>query len=147
MLQIYYSLNILRCKRLKVKLVCYIKVCTDCLRVVVDDDCLVTLSLKCPCAVNWTVIELDTLSDSDRAWTKYHYFLLWVILSDLVLQRIKAWIVIWSHGIKLCCTCINHLEVCCYTVVVTHLSDLFLCLACESRDNLVRELNSLDLLH
>ena len=35
-----------------VKLVCYIKVCTDCLRVVVDDDCLVTLSLKCPCAVN-----------------------------------------------------------------------------------------------
>ena len=36
---------------------------------------------------------------------------------------------------------------CCYAVVVTHLSDLFLCLACESCDNLVWELYSLDLLH
>ena len=59
-------LNILRCKRLKVKLVRNIEVRTYSLRVVIYNDCLIAFLLECPCTVNRAVIKFDTLTDSDR---------------------------------------------------------------------------------
>ena len=65
-LKSYDILNILGCKRLEIKLIGNIKVGTYSLGVVIYDNCLKSGSLKCPCCVNRAIVELDTLSDSDR---------------------------------------------------------------------------------
>ena len=75
-LDIYYILNIFRCQRLEIQFVCDIEVCTYCFRVVVDDNCLIAFFCKCPCTVYGTEVKLDTLTDTDRAGTKYQDFLL-----------------------------------------------------------------------
>lgn len=74
MLKFNNAFNILRCERFKIKFIRNIKVRTYCLRVVINDNCLITLSLECPCAVNRAIIKFDTLSDSYRAGTEYKYF-------------------------------------------------------------------------
>ena len=89
-----------------------------------------------------TEVELNTLSDTDRAGSKNEDFLLRIRLSRLILTSVHT-VVIWSLCCKLSRTGIYHL-VCCYdSVGITHLFDLFLGLACQSCDDIVRELDSL----
>ena len=66
MLQIHDALYILRRQRLKIQLICNIKICTYRLRVIVDDDRLISLFCKGPGTVHRTEIKLDPLADADR---------------------------------------------------------------------------------
>ena len=61
------ALNILSCKRLKIELISYIKVCRYCLRVIIYDNGFPAILLKCPGSMNRAVIEFNTLTDSDRS--------------------------------------------------------------------------------
>ena len=85
LLKLNNILDILRCKRLKIELICNVKVCTYCLRVIIYNDCLITFLLKRPCAVNRAVIKLDTLSDSYRTGTKYKNLLFRMCLNYFIL--------------------------------------------------------------
>ena len=67
LLDVHDRLHILRGQRLKVKLVGNIKVRRYRLRVVVDDNRLPALLGKRPGTVYGAEVELDTLSDTDRA--------------------------------------------------------------------------------
>lgn len=61
------ALHILRCQRLKIQLICNIKVRTYSLRVIVDNDGLIAFFAECPGAVYGTEVKLDSLSDTDGA--------------------------------------------------------------------------------
>ena len=143
-LDIYNILNIFRCQWLEIQFVRDIKVCTYCLRVVVDDDSLVSFFCKCPCTVYGAEVELDTLSDTDRSGTKYQDLLFIFGLDRFVLCLIIAIyrIIVWCLCRKLCRTGIYHLICCTDAVLFTQLFDLGFCLACEICDDVVRELHS-----
>ena len=68
--------NVLGRQRLEVQTVSGIKVSGNSLRVVVDDNGLAAEFLQCPDSVNRAVVELDALTDTDRAGTKYQNLLL-----------------------------------------------------------------------
>ena len=143
-LDIYNILNIFRCQRLKIQLICNIEVCTYCLRVIVDDDRLISFFRKCPCTVYRTEVELDTLTDTDRAGTKYQdLFLIFCFYSFILCLLIAVYrIVIWCRCRKLCCTGINHLVCCTDAVLFTQVFDLSFCLSCQVCDDVVRELQT-----
>ena len=63
--QLHDALHILRGQRLKIKLVSNVKIRADRFRIVVYNDCLISLFLKCPGAVHGAKVELNSLSDSD----------------------------------------------------------------------------------
>ena len=63
----YNIFHVLWSQRLKIQFVCNIKVCADCLRVVVNDDRLITFLGKSPGTVYGTKVKLNTLADTDRA--------------------------------------------------------------------------------
>ena len=143
-LDIYNILNIFRCQRLKIQLICNIEVCTYCLRVIVDDDRLISFFRKCPCTVYRAEVELDTLTDTDRAGTKYQdLFLIFCFYSFILCLLIAVYrIVIWCRCRKLCCTGINHLVCCTDAVLFTQVFDLSFCLSCQVCDDVVRELQT-----
>ena len=89
-----------------------------------------------------TEVELDTLSDTDRAGSKNEDLLLWLCLNRLILTSVHT-IVIWCLCCELSRTGIYHLVCSNDSVGITHLFDLFLGLACQSCDDIVRELDSL----
>ena len=68
--------NILLGKRIEVKSVASIEVCGYSFRVIVADNSLVAQLLERPYAVNGAVVELDTLTDSDRTRTENNDLLL-----------------------------------------------------------------------
>ena len=96
--------------------------------------------------MNRTVIELDTLTDTDRAGTKYHDLLLVSCLLNLV-ASIKAAIIIRCLRCKLGRTGINHLKCCGNAILITELLDLFLGLSGPACDHVVRKFHSLRFLH
>ena len=59
-----YVLNILRCKRLKIKLISNVKVSTYCLRVVINYYSFIAFSPKCPCTMPFLRELSDTASFS-----------------------------------------------------------------------------------
>ena len=59
--------DIFRRERLKIEPVSDVKICRDSLRIVVYDDRLISLFLEGPGRVHTTEIELDPLTDPDRA--------------------------------------------------------------------------------
>ena len=73
---VYDVLYIFRCQRLEIQFVSDIKVGGNGLRIVVNNNGFISCFRKCPCTMNRTEIELDTLSDTDRAGTKYQNFFL-----------------------------------------------------------------------
>ena len=68
--------NVLLCQWVKVQSVAGVEVGGNSFGVVIADDCLAALFLQRPYAVNGAIVELDTLTDSDRTGTEYNYFLL-----------------------------------------------------------------------
>ena len=134
--------HILRSQRLKIQFVCNIEVCTYSFRIVVDNNGLVTCLGKCPCSMYGTVVELDTLADTDRTGTEYQDLLFALSLDSFTLPTVYG-VVIRCRSSKLSCTGINHLVNCCDTVIVTHLLNFILGLAGESGNHIIRELYSL----
>ena len=118
LLKIYNWFNIFCCKWFKVKLISNIKVSRNCLWVIIYNNCLETFFFECPCTMNWTEVELDTLSDSDWTRTKYKNLLLILSLYSFVLTAIY-WIIVWCCSCELCSTCINHLKCCMYIILVS----------------------------
>ena len=143
-LDIYYILNIFRCQWLEIQLICNIEVCTYSLRVVVDNNGLISLFRKCPCTVYRAEVELNTLSDTDRAGTKYQDLFLIFCLDCFVLCLVIAVyrVVVWCLCRKLCRTGINHLVCCTDAVLFTKIFDLSFCLACQVSNDVVRELHT-----
>ena len=86
-------------------------------------------------------VELDTLSDTDRAGTKYQYLFLRVCLYDFILAA-KAGIIVRCGRFKFCRAGIYHLERCGDTVSVTHLFDVLFGFSGQFRDHFVRELDA-----
>ena len=143
-LNIYNILNILRCKGLKIQLICNIKVCTYSFRIVVDNNRLIAFLRKSPGTVYGAEIELNTLSDTDRSGTKYQDLFLircgncFVLCAFITIYRI----VIRSCSSKLCSTGINHL-ICSLDAVLTAKSlDFILSFACKAGNDVVRELHA-----
>ena len=58
---------VFRCQRLEIKSVACIEVCGYSLRVVVYDDYPVAQVAESVYAVNCSIVELDSLTDTDRA--------------------------------------------------------------------------------
>ena len=102
------SFNILIGKRLKVQLVCNVKVGGYGLRIVVDDYCFISGFSKCPCGMYRAVIELYSLSDPYRSGTEYEYFFLSLGLSGFVLSAVYG-IIIRGGRIKFRSAGINYL--------------------------------------
>ena len=134
--------NILRCKRLKIEFICYIKVCTDCFRIVIYYNSLITFFPKCPYTVNRTIVKLYTLSYSDRSWTKNNYLFLFSCIFYFI-HTVKAAIIIWSFWGKLCRTGINHLKRCRDAILITEIFNLFLSLSCPACNYIIRKFKSL----
>ena len=141
-LNIYDGLDILCGQRLKIQLVCNIKVGGNGLRIVVDNDSLPAFLCKCPGTVYGTEIKLDTLTDTDRTGTKNQNLFLRCGLCSLVLTSVNTVVIRCLCG-ELCGTGIHHLICCNDTVCITHLFNLFLGLSGKLCDNVVRELDSL----
>ena len=68
-LDIYNALHIFRCQRLKIQLVCNIKICAHRFRVIIYNDRFIAFFGKCPCTMHGTKVELDSLTDPYRART------------------------------------------------------------------------------
>ena len=107
-------LNVLLGKRIEIKSVSCVKVGRNSLRVIVADNCIVAHFLERPYAVNGAVVELDTLTYSDRTRTENYDLLLACIsavneLSCLVLLVICG-VEVGSFSLELACAGINHLE-------------------------------------
>ncbi len=122
--QIDNIFHILRRKWLEIELVCNIEIGTYCLRVIIDDNRLISGPGKSPGSMYRTVIELDSLSDSNGAGTKdkyllpahrFHYFIL----------TAKTGVIIRRAGSKLRRTGVYHFKGGYDTVIIAHLSDLF----------------------
>ena len=75
MLDVHHILHILRRQRLKIQLVRDIEVRAHGLRIIIDDDRLITRSGKSPGGMNGAVVEFDSLSDSDGAASQHQNFL------------------------------------------------------------------------
>ena len=110
--------NVFRSERFKIESVCGVKVGRNGFRVVVDDCNLVAKFFQAPYALNAGIVELNTLTDADRARTKnYDCAFRSLLLAVEVIQEdfcfifaVVAGIEIWSFGIELACTGINHFE-------------------------------------
>ena len=90
--------HVLRGQRLEVQTVSGVEVSGDGLRVVVDDDGLAAELLQCPDRVNRAVVELDALTDADRAGAENEDLLLAGRGSDLALLVIGGVVV---RGLRL----------------------------------------------
>ena len=141
-LDIYNVFHIFWCQRLKIQLIGNIKVCTYSLRVVIDDDCLISLFCKCPGTMYGTEVKLDTLSDTDWSGTKNKDFLSVRCGNCFVFTAIYR-IVVWGGSLKLCGTGINHLVGSNNAIFFSHCFYLFFCTSCQFCNKIIRELQSL----
>ena len=89
-----------------------------------------------------TIIELDTLTDTDWAGTKYQDLLLRVGLYRLILTT-EYRVIIWCLRLELCGTGIYHLKACHDTVGITHFLNLIRALACQSCNHSIRIFDTL----
>ena len=143
-LNVHDALHIFRCEGLEIQLVRDIKVRTYGFRVIVDDDRLVPFFCKCPCTVYGTEVELDALSDADRAGTEDKDFLLAFSLFHFVLAAVYG-IIVRRLRRELSRARIHDL-ICSYNAVrMAHIVDLTLALSGQPGDHIVRELDPLRL--
>ena len=140
-LNINDTLYIFRRQRLEVQLISNVKVSTYCLRVIIYNDCLISVFCKCPCTMYRTEVELDTLTDTDRTGSKNKYFLLIFCLFNFILASIYR-VVIWCLCGELCCTSIYDLICCNDSVCMTHIVNFLLCLTCQLCNYIIRELDT-----
>ena len=122
--------NILDRQRLKVEPVGDVKVRTDCLRIVVDDDGFDSHTAERPNGMYRAVIELHALPDADRPRAEHNDLLL-MRYGDLVLGTAKGRIVVRGRGFKLGGTCVDHFVARHNVVRTAHTANLI--------DRLVRE--------
>ena len=144
LLNIYYILNIFRSQRLEIQLICNIKVSTYCLRVIVDDNCLISFLGKCPCTMYRAEVKLNTLTNTDRTGTKYQdFFLIRCCCSFVLCLLITVYgIIIWCLCCKLCCTGINHLISCFNSPFLTECFYLCLGLSGKVCNDIIREFHT-----
>jgi len=88
------------------------------------------------------IVELDTLSNTDRPGSKYEYLFLQIGLYRFILAA-KYRVIIWGACFKLCRTGINHLKCSNNIIVIAHLADLFFGLAGKICNDIIRELDTL----
>ena len=141
LLDVNDALHVFRSERLKIQLVRNVKVRTYGLRVVVDDDRLVSFFRERPCTVHGTEVELDSLTDTDRTGAEDKDFFLVFRLFHLVLASVYR-VVIRRLCSKLCRAGVNDLIRRNDSVLMTHIMDLALALSCQAGDHIVRELDS-----
>ena len=139
--KIYNAFYIFRCQRLKIQLVCNIKVCTYRLRVIIYDNCFIAFFCKCPGTVYRTEVKFNTLTDTDRTRTKYQNLLTVIRLCHFIFTVIYR-IVIWSLCRELCRTGIYHLICCSNTILMTHVMNLTLSVSCNLSNHIIRELHT-----
>ena len=89
-----------------------------------------------------TEVELDSLSDADRPGTKNKYLFPAACLLHFILTSVYG-VIIWRSCRKLCRTGIYHLVGSGDSILVTHIVDLTLRIAGQSRDHIVRKFHSL----
>ena len=89
-------------------------------------------------------VKLDTLSDTDRAGTKYQDLFLIFCLDCFVLCLVIAVyrVVVWCLCRELCRTGINHLVCGTDAVLFTKVFDFRFCLTCQVCNDVVRELHT-----
>ena len=131
------TLHILRSQRLKIQLVCNIKVGADGFRIVVDNDGFIALPAEGPCAVNRTEVKLNTLPNTDRAGAKHQHLLASAGLFCLV-NASEAGIVVRCFCRKFSCTGIYHLIGSPDIIVIALLLDLLLGNPCKPCDHCIR---------
>ena len=73
MLDIDNGLHILRRQGFKIQLVRYVKIRTYGLRIIIDNNGLISCLGKSPCGMYGTIVEFDSLSDADRPGAKHQY--------------------------------------------------------------------------
>ena len=64
---VYHILHIFRSQRFKIQLICNIKVCTYCFRIVIYNDGLIAFFCKCPGTMYRAEVKLNTLANTDRS--------------------------------------------------------------------------------
>ena len=109
--------NVFGAQRLKVESICSVEVCGNGFRVVVDDDDFIAETLERLHAMDAGIVELDTLTDTDRAGTENHDGLLAAFADELhrfvftaLLRRIVGAVEVRCGRSELACTGIDHLE-------------------------------------
>ena len=140
-LDIYNVFHIFRCQWLKIQFVSDIKVCTYSFRVVINNDSLIAFFCECPGTVYRAEVELDTLSDTDRAGTKYQNLFLVRCAFCFIFSAIYR-VIIRCGGCKLSGTGIYHLVSCGDTVCFTHFFYRFFCLPVQFCNHIIREFHA-----
>ena len=143
-LHIYHVFHIFRSQRFKIQLICNIKVCTYCFRVVIDNYGFVSFFCKCPCTVYRAEIELDTLTDTDRTGTKHKDFLFAGIGNSLVFCFFISvyGIIVRCFCSKLCCTGIYHFIGCFNAKFFSKLFYFLFCFSGKRSDHGIRKFHS-----
>ena len=137
--------HVFRSQGLKVQLIRNVKVCADCLRIIVDDDRLISFLCESPGTVYGTEVKLDSLSDTDRSGTKNKYFL-FIFCRHSLIFRIRAAvyrIVIRGGCRKLCRAGIYHFICGPDLIACSERLDLFFCTSAELTDHIIRKFHAL----
>ena len=154
MLDVHHILHILRRQRLKIQLVRDIEVRAHGLRIIIDDDRLITRSGKSPGGMDGAVVEFDSLSDSDGAASQHQNFLradgsIGTNLAAsgflrLVFSAVYR-VIIRRARLELCGAGIHHFVSCRDAVFQAQIFDLLLRHSGQAADHVVRELQTLRL--
>ena len=136
---IYDILHILRGQRFKIQLVRDVKVSADRLRVVIDDDRLISGSGKCPGRVYGAVIKFHTLSDPDGAGAQDHDLLAAVRFRQGFVLAVKDRVVIRCLCRKFRCTCIHGLKCRMDAKAIAQCLDVLFFFTGKSCDHVIRK--------
>ena len=111
LLHLNHAPDVLRCERFKVQPVSRVIISGYSFGIVVDHNNIITHFPKRPHAVDGAIVELDPLTDPDRAGTEHKNHRLAAALKGSCFTFIsrKPGIEIGRPGIKLCCAGIHHL--------------------------------------
>ena len=143
-LQVDHVHHILHREGLEVELVAGRIVGRNGLRVIVDDDCLVAGLADRPDGVYGRVVELDTLTDTDRARTEHHDFLL--VAHDRLILLLVRRVEVGHIGRELATAGIDHLVNREDAVLLTHEVHIVLALTPELADVLIAKAHLLGIL-
>ena len=154
MLDVHHVLHILRRQRLKIQLVRDVEVRAHGLRIVVDDDRLIARVGKGPGGMNGTVVELDSLSDTDGAASQHQHLLRadGSVGTELAASGFLRLVFSAVYGVIVRRAClelrgagIHHFIYGCDAVFQAQIFDLLLRHSGQAADHVVRELQTLRL--
>ena len=142
MFQFHNSAHVLGSQRFKIQFICNIKICAYRLRIIVDNDRLISFLFKCPRRMDAAEIKFNALSDSDRSGAKNQYLFSSCRNLRLIFASVYG-IIIWCLRIKFRSTRINNLIRRTDSISTSHLSYFFLGKLCQFCNDTVREFHFL----